>query len=132
MLASAFYLVVNTDDGRMVYANAGHPPPFHVRRGDGVVDALGFDKGHAPALGIFEDADYRTGYCATVAQDLLVLFTDGLFEVEIANGEFYGQERLLTAVRDRMRLPAGNSSAKCSRKFGSAVCGANSRMTCVS
>ena len=61
-----------------------------------------------------------------------MLFTDGLFEVEIANGEFYGQERLLTAVRDQMRLPAGNSSAKCSRKFGSAVCGANSRMTCVS
>ena len=29
-----------------------------------------------------------------------VLFT-------VANGEFYGQERPLTAVRDRMRLPAG-------------------------
>ena len=106
MLASAFYLVVNTDDGQIAYANAGHPPPFHVRRGHGVVEALGFDKGHGPALGIFEDADYRAGYCATVAEDLLVLFTDGLFEVEIANGEFYGQERLLTAVRDRMRLPA--------------------------
>jgi len=107
MLASAFYLVVNIDNGQMAYANAGHPPPFHVRRGAGVVEALGFDEGHGPVLGIFEDAEYCTGYCATAAQDLVVLFTDGLFEVEIANGEYYGQERLLAAVRDRMRLPAG-------------------------
>jgi PAS domain-containing protein len=86
-------------------ANAGHPPPFHVRRGAGVVETLGFDEGHGPVLGIFEEAEYCTG--ATAAEDLVMLFADGLFEVEIANGEFYGQERLLAAVRDRMRLPAG-------------------------
>jgi serine phosphatase RsbU (regulator of sigma subunit)/putative methionine-R-sulfoxide reductase with GAF domain len=112
MLASAFYLVVNIDNGKMAYANAGHPPPFHVRRGAGVVETLGFDEGHGPVLGIFEEAEYCTGYCATAAEDLVMLFTDGLFEVEIANGEYYGQERLLATVRDRMRLPAGELFAE--------------------
>jgi PAS domain S-box-containing protein len=107
MLASAIYLVANIDNGKMAYTNAGHPPLFHVRRGAGLVEVLGFDEGHGPVLGIFEDAECCTGYCATAAQDLVVLFTDGLFEVEIANGEYYGQERLLAAVRDRMRLPVG-------------------------
>jgi PAS domain S-box-containing protein len=131
MLASAFYLVMNIDNGQMAYANAGHPPPFHLRREAGVVEALGFDEGHGPVLGIFEDAEYCAGYCATAAQDLVVLFTDGLFEVEIANGEYYGQERLLAAVRDRMRLPAGELfqevlaevQERCvSREFADDVC----------
>jgi phosphoserine phosphatase RsbU/P len=131
MLASAFYLVVNIDNGQMAYVNAGHPPPFHVRRGAGVVEALGFDKGHGPVLGIFEDAQYCTGYCVTAVQDLVVLFTDGLFEVEIANGEYYGQERLLAAVHNRMSLPAGELfrevlaevQERCvSREFADDVC----------
>jgi serine phosphatase RsbU (regulator of sigma subunit) len=67
----------------MAYANAGHPPPFHVRRGLGTVEALSFDEGHGPALGIFDEAQYGTTYRTTAAQDLIMLFTDGLFEVEI-------------------------------------------------
>ena len=35
-----------------------------------------------------------------------MLFTDGLFEVEIAKGDYYGQERLAAAVRRRIGLPA--------------------------
>ena len=107
MLVSAFYLVVNVANGRMAYANAGHPPPFHVRRGLGAVEALGLDEGHGPALGIFDEARYGTGYRTTAAQDLIMLFTDGLFEVEIGNRDYYGQERLLAAVRNRMCLPPG-------------------------
>jgi sigma-B regulation protein RsbU (phosphoserine phosphatase) len=78
-----------------------------VRRGLGTVEALSFDEGHGPALGIFDEARYGTGYRTTAAQDLIMLFTDGLFEVEIGNRDYYGQERLLAAVRNRMCLPAG-------------------------
>jgi serine phosphatase RsbU (regulator of sigma subunit) len=91
---------------QMAYANTGHPPPFHVRRGAGVVEALDFTEDHGPALGIFKDGEYCTGYSATASQDLLVFFTGRLFEFEISRGEFYGQERLPAAVRERVRLPA--------------------------
>jgi len=35
-----------------------------------------------------------------------MLFTDGLFEVETADNEYYGADRLLAAVRMRMHLAA--------------------------
>ncbi len=44
--------------------------------------------------------------CPVAAQDLVVLFTDGLYEVEGAEGDEYGQERLLAAVSQRSQLPA--------------------------
>lgn len=106
MLASAFYLVVNIATGRMDYSNAGHPPPLHVRRGTEVVEALGNGECHGPVLGIFENAGYRSTCSQAAADDLVVLFTDGLFEVEVAKSEYYGIRRLRTAIRDRMHLPA--------------------------
>jgi sigma-B regulation protein RsbU (phosphoserine phosphatase) len=112
MLVSAFYLVVNTIDGKMRYANAGHPRPFHVRRDTGVAEPLPFQGPQGPVLGIFERAAYHNSYVEASANDLVVLFTDGLFEVEMADDEYYGAERLLAAVRKRMHLPAGQLFAE--------------------
>ena len=112
MLVSAFYLVVNTVDGKMCYANAGHPRPFHVRRDTGVAEPLPFQGPQGPVLGIFEAATYHNSYAEASANDLVVLFTDGLFEVEMADDEYYGAERLLAAVRKRMHLPAGQLFAE--------------------
>jgi sigma-B regulation protein RsbU (phosphoserine phosphatase) len=112
MLVSAFYLVVNTVDGQMCYANAGHPRPFHLRRQVGVAEPLQFQGPQGPVLGIFEQATYHNSHAKASADDLVVLFTDGLFEVEMADDEYYGAERLLAAVRERMQLPAGQLFAE--------------------
>ena len=40
------------------------------------------------------------------AHDLVILFTDGVLEVEGANGEFYDSVRLAAAVRRHIGLPA--------------------------
>jgi Stage II sporulation protein E (SpoIIE) len=95
----------------MAYANAGHPPPFHVRRGLGTVEALSFDEGHGPALGIFDEAQYGTSYRTTAAQDLIMLFTDGLFEVEI------GKQRGLHPI-DRSYAPIPQDGAVSNAEFG--------------
>jgi sigma-B regulation protein RsbU (phosphoserine phosphatase) len=107
MLVSAFYLVVNIVDGKLCYANAGHPNPFHVCRVRGVAEPLRSAGPQGPVLGIFEDATYQNTHCEASANDLVVLFTDGLFEVEMAEDEYYGAERLLAAVGKRMSLPTG-------------------------
>jgi sigma-B regulation protein RsbU (phosphoserine phosphatase) len=39
--------------------------------------------------------------------DMMMLFTDGLYEVEGANEQLYSAEKLVDAVRRRNRLPAG-------------------------
>jgi sigma-B regulation protein RsbU (phosphoserine phosphatase) len=105
MLVSAFYLVVDTADGKLRYANAGHPRPFHVRRLSGLAEPLLSQGPQGSVLGIFERANYETSECNASANDLIILFTDGLFEVETADSEYYGAERLLAAVRKRIHLP---------------------------
>jgi serine phosphatase RsbU (regulator of sigma subunit) len=56
-------------------------------------------------LGIFEKAAYQNSQRQASVNDLVVLFTDGLFEFEMADDEYYGVERLLAAVCKRMSLP---------------------------
>jgi PAS domain S-box-containing protein len=107
MLVTAFYLVINVTDGRMRYANAGHPHPFHVQRGTGVVEPLRLEGRPGPVLGVFAQAVYQNGCRVASPDDLVALFTDGLFEVEMENHEYFGEERLLAEVRKRMQLPAG-------------------------
>jgi phosphoserine phosphatase RsbU/P len=106
MLVSAFYLVVHTTDGKLCYSNAGHPQPFHVHRERRLAERLRFDTPQGPVLGIFPEAGYQNSYATAYANDLVVLFTDGLFEVETAEDEYFGTDRLLAAFRKRMNLPA--------------------------
>lgn len=57
-------------------------------------------------LGIFPDAAYSNSWAPISANDLVVLFTDGVFEVETADGDYFGMDRLLRALRKRINLPA--------------------------
>jgi len=105
MFASAFYLIADLESGRLSYANAGHPSPLRVRRDLGTAEwLLGAESSSGPALGVFKDAVYETEECELDAGDLFLLFTDGVFEVEGANGE-YGEARLIAALRRHMKLP---------------------------
>lgn len=107
MLVTAFYLVINVLDGRMRYANAGHPHPFHVRRRMGIVEPLRLEERPGPVLGVFPHAIYQNGCRTACPDDLVALFTDGLFEVEMENHKYFGEERLLAEVHKRMQLQAG-------------------------
>jgi phosphoserine phosphatase RsbU/P len=104
-LATAFYGVVDVSLGELRFANAGHPSPIRVRRSAGAVELLrATDPRHGPALGLFTKAVYPTCRCPLTPHDLLLLFTDGLYEVDNAAHEEYGQERLLQTVRNNARL----------------------------
>ncbi len=105
---SAFYVVVDVSTGEMRYANAGHPGPLLVRRREGVVEPLSPD-GHQPGppLGVRDQASYSVSRTSLAPGDLLVLFTDGLFEAAGPDQEPYGEERLRRAVERRLQLPTG-------------------------
>lgn len=106
MYATAFYAVADVGRGQMLYANAGHPAPLHLCRQLGEVTSLRADGKRGGALGLFDNATYVSSRRPLASQDLVLLFTDGLFEVEDANQEQYSQERLLAAVRQRANLPS--------------------------
>jgi len=107
MFASAFYLYLNSATGEVRYANAGHPKPLHLRRSEGRVDVLS-SNGSRPgsALGVFEQAIYKTFETRVTPGDLLLMFTDGIFEVEGPAGDYFDQQRLIAAVERRLKAPS--------------------------
>ncbi len=107
MFASAFYLVVDVEEGVLSYANAGHPRPLHLHRETGTLDFLASDRA-GPALGVFQNTVYQTRSRAAAPHDLVILFTDGLYEVEGPNETLFDQERLLKLIGRRLYEPSEN------------------------
>src|SRR5262249_31114896 len=98
-LATAFYAVVDASAGELKFASAGHPSPVLARRKTGTVEPLRVcDPRHGPALGLFDRSAYPSCRCDLAARDALLIFTDGLYEVDNAAQEEYGQERLLATI----------------------------------
>ncbi len=69
----------------------------------GVLEAKG------PALGLFDEATYKTQSCRFDEGDRIVLFTDGLHEVESSEGEEFGIEALQESLGKHTDLPADES-----------------------
>ena len=93
LFASAFYFVADTTARVGTYSSAGHPVPFHVRRGVGRVERLPAPAASGAALGLIPDESYTGGYCRLEDGDLFILFTDGAYEARNAAGEEFGLAR---------------------------------------
>jgi sigma-B regulation protein RsbU (phosphoserine phosphatase) len=105
LFTTAFYLVADLERRQIYYSNAGHPRPFLVHRLKGTVEVLKNSDGKSrPALGLFAESTYPTASCDLAAGDLVMLFTDGLYEVEGAGDEQFSQELLLQAVSKHAAL----------------------------
>jgi len=108
MLTTAFYAVADCQTGKLRYSNAGHPKPLLVRRSVGQVEPLANTSGRSqPALGLFDDPPYQTSEITLSPGDFLMLFTDGLYEVQGQNEELYSQERLMLDVKNFISHPPG-------------------------
>ena len=103
MYLSVFYGILDPTAGRLVYANAGHPHAFRVPKSGGA-ERL---EPTAPPLWLVETGKFgRRMVPWHFAQDLLVLFTDGLQDLSNAQGERYGEARVLARIeQDRHRTP---------------------------
>ena len=109
MFASASYVVVDLARRELRYANAGHPDPVCVRHITSTAEASRLNHcKRGPVLGMFPEAKYGMSRCELSAHDMVLLFTDGLFEVEGAGGELYDQQSLMRAVNRRVDLTAGD------------------------
>jgi phosphoserine phosphatase RsbU/P len=100
---TAVYLVVDPARAEVRFANAGHPTPFHLERSAGRIGACALPYGPGPALGLMPDFIYDTATRPLAAGDGVLLFTDGIYEVEGTDGEQLGQERLGKAIAARLR-----------------------------
>lgn len=108
LFTTAFYLVADLENGELCYANAGHPKPFLIRRATNEVHLLTNSDGVSrPALGLFDESTYPASRCPMQARDLVVLFTDGLYDFEGPHGELFSPDWLMKQVSKRTQLSAG-------------------------
>jgi sigma-B regulation protein RsbU (phosphoserine phosphatase) len=107
MFTTGFYLVADLERKQICYANAGHPKPLLIHRTTGQVDSLANTSGKCyPALGLFQGSTYPTSQCAIEPGDLVMLFTDGLYDVEGTHQDLINPDWLLAEVRKRTACPA--------------------------
>lgn len=100
MFATALYLVIDLEDETLEFATAGHPMPILVK--DGVGSKLSSDKiVRGPALGLVPEAPYGADKISLSLIDQLVLFTDGIYEIENADGQEFGVERMLEVLSSK-------------------------------
>jgi sigma-B regulation protein RsbU (phosphoserine phosphatase) len=105
VFVTAVYLTADATTGEVRLVNAGHPAPLLLRRSDGRVERCASAEGPGPALGLIPEFVYGTTDHRLAAGDALLLLTDGLFEVEDAGGEEFGQARVQNAAADRLTQP---------------------------
>ena len=94
-MMTLFYAVLEPNKREMTYVNGGHDYPFVVRK-KGEVDFLRSTGG---LLGIFDDAKYREEILFLDKGDIVCIYTDGITESVNSEGEQFGTERLVEAVK---------------------------------
>jgi serine phosphatase RsbU (regulator of sigma subunit) len=90
---TAFVALVDTRDGSIRYANAGHPPAYVCAEAG--ISELGPT---GPLVGLLGDV-WTTADAAMSPGDNLCAYTDGLIEVRNSEREFFGPQRLVELIR---------------------------------
>ena len=93
--ATFFFSEYSDQTGRLRYANCGHLPALIVRDG-GELERL---ESTATVLGRFPRWECSIGETSLYAGDTLALYTDGVTEPGSADGEEFGEQRLLNCLK---------------------------------
>jgi len=91
MFVTVFYSILDPNDMTLVYANAGHNPPFFMKNDDGNIIML---EAHTAPLGIVTDLTARSQMIKLNPGDLVIFYTDGITEAENTAHEQYDVRRL--------------------------------------
>src|SRR5215510_11974851 len=97
-----FYCVVDLEQKRITYTNAGHNWPI-LARATGKCERLGTDD---VVLGTLRQWHYHQQVLQLRSGDRVVLFTDGITECAGPDNVEFGEERLLGLVSQNVQLPA--------------------------
>jgi serine phosphatase RsbU (regulator of sigma subunit) len=96
LFVSVFYGVLDPAGGQLIYANAGHPPPYLVNA------ELGVQTLHNTGmpLGIDEESVWGQESVIMKSGDVLLLYTDGVTDAQNQVGEFIDRDAILDVARD--------------------------------
>lgn len=92
MFATIFCGILNTKNGEIHYANAGHNPPLVYNKTEDTFDYLTINKGFV--LGPMPDMDFKTESLILKKDDILFMYTDGVNEAMNKDHEQFSEPRL--------------------------------------
>jgi len=92
---TTFFGVLDLVSGDLVFCNAGHNYPYLVKQSE-LFEVQGT---HGAALGVLDEIKYKTGKIKLEADDLIVLYTDGITDAENKQAQFFDKNRLEEAIR---------------------------------
>lgn len=104
LFLSALHALLDVRTGVLNYASAGHNLPLCLRQAAGTVEEL---PAQGYLLGAFRDVSFSEQETVLHEGDALVMYTDGVSDARDAEGHFFGEERLKSAV-----AAAGDCSAE--------------------
>lgn len=87
---------------KLTYCSCGHPPSILLKK-EGRVELLGTP---GMALGVLPLESVATQEVQLDAGDVLLLYTDGIIDSQDSFFEFFGKERLLSALKEAHHLNA--------------------------
>jgi len=91
MFVTVFYAIYNVKTGEINYCNAGHNPPYILRK-DGKLERL--PNSETGMLGVFDFFEFNDEFVKLEEGDLLMMYTDGVDEACNEKNEEFTDERL--------------------------------------
>jgi sigma-B regulation protein RsbU (phosphoserine phosphatase) len=102
--ATLAYIEIEPATGQLLIVNAGHPALVAIGP-DGTKWLL---ESTGPALGVLAAADFATRQFALPPDGVLVAYSDGVTEAMNAEGEEFGDARLVAAIEQHRHLGAAD------------------------
>ena len=103
MFATIFFGILNPCDGKLIYINGGHEPPFVIHCG--VVDEVLHKTG--PAVGVITDCRFQLLETRLGPGDILYAFTDGVPDCRNPLDEEFGRDRLMAILQRNYQSARG-------------------------
>jgi serine phosphatase RsbU (regulator of sigma subunit) len=101
--------IIDSKSRTVRWASAGHDPAILYDPGDGTFQQVG--QGDLP-LGIVDDTEYQEATYGPLRPGQVILVgTDGVWEMHNAKGEQFGKDQLCRAIREFAEKPAADISA---------------------
>ena len=100
ILMTAFVLEIDEEKNQIIYSNASHMTPFLVHKTDGEYTKEGIDPligNNGARVGEKLDSSYVETTIAITPGDRIILFSDGLTEMEV-EGKAWGQRNFIKSV----------------------------------
>lgn len=99
-----WYGVYNRRKRRLLYASAGHPPAI-LLSGDRASIQVQQLKTPGFPIGMFPGAEYPEVSCQVSPESSLYIFSDGIYEINLPDGEIWGLDNFVEQLKDYQSIP---------------------------